>query len=147
MNYILVKWFSYKKDLNTIKKYFLKYNIINKGGVLMNKLGNWTFIIGFIVAILAGLLITNNSLVNNIWIVSLLVILGLVAGFLNVTQKEATPFLVASIALLAAGTANFGVFDNNYLKLSQVLQAIGIFVAPAAIIVAIKQVYSLASKR
>lgn len=113
----------------------------------MNKLGNWAFIIGFIVAILAGLLMTSSPLIDNIWIVSLLVILGLVAGFLNVTQKEATAFLVASIALLAAGTANLGVFNNNYLNLNQVLQAIGIFVAPAAIIVAVKQVYSLASKK
>lgn len=108
----------------------------------MNKLGNWAFIIGFIIAILAGLLMKSL----NLWVVSLLVILGLVVGFLNVTQKEATAFLVASIALLAAGTADLGLFQD-YINLSQALKAIGIFVAPAAIIVAIKQVYSLASKR
>ncbi len=108
----------------------------------MDKLGNWSFIIGFIVAILAGLVMKSL----NLWVVSLLVILGLVAGFLNVTQKEATAFLVASIALLAASQANLGVFQS-YINLSQALDAIAIFVAPAAIIVAIKQVYSFASKK
>jgi hypothetical protein len=108
----------------------------------MDKLGNWAFIVGFIVAILAGLVMKSL----NLWVVSLLVILGIIVGFLNVTQKEATPFLVASIALLAAGTADLGMFQN-YINLSQALDAIGIFVAPAAIIVAIKQVYSLAAKR
>ena len=108
----------------------------------MDKLGNWAFIVGFIVAILAGLVMKSL----NIWVVSLLVILGLIVGFLNVTQREATPFFIAAIALFAAGTANLGVFQN-YINLNQALDAIGVFVAPAAIIVAIKQVYSFASKK
>lgn len=108
----------------------------------MDKLGNWAFIIGFIIAILAGLVMSSLTIL----VVSVLVILGIIVGFLNVTQKEATPFLVASIALLAASQANLGVFQS-YINLSQALDAIAIFVAPAAIIVAIKQVYSFASKK
>jgi len=105
----------------------------------MEKIGGWAFIIGLVIAILVGLF-SSTSMV----IVAVLVVLGLIVGFLNVTDKETVSFLIASIALMAAGSANLGVLWAN---LSNVLSNISIFVAPAAIIVAFKAIYALGSKK
>ncbi|MBS3108304.1 hypothetical protein J4409_00365 [Candidatus Woesearchaeota archaeon] len=107
----------------------------------MSKIGSWSFIIGLIIAILAGLL----NLANQTGIIALvLVILGLIVGFLNVSGKEATPFLIAAIALLATSSASLSIIPTIGVRLSAIIGNIAVFVAPAAIIVAIKEIYSLA---
>ena len=103
------------------------------------KIGGWAFLIGLIIAILVGLFSSTSTA-----IVAILVVLGLIIGFLNITDKETVPFLIASIALLAAGSANLGVLWAN---LGNVLENISIFVAPAAIIVAFKTIYTLGAKK
>lgn len=103
------------------------------------KIGGWAFILGLVIAILFGLIGYNPS-----WAIGLLVVLGLIVGFLNITDKETVPFLVASIALLAAGSANLG---ELWVNLNGLLGNISVFVAPAAIIVAIKAVYALGAKK
>ena len=103
----------------------------------MESFGKWAFIIGAALAVIAGLLPTLGQ---QLWLPWALVVLGLVVGLLNVTAKETTEFLVAAIALMltspAAGTLG-GV-------LSIILANIAVFVAPAALIVALKAVYDLA---
>lgn len=111
-----------------------------------NKVGDWAFIIGAVLAILAGFIPGIPQ------ILLILAILGLVVGFLNVTSKETTAFLVATIALLAAGTGGSVLLQEiaavpvlaGYI--SAILGNIVAFVAPAALVVALKDVYALASK-
>lgn len=107
------------------------------------KVGHYAFIIGIIIAVIAGLFpeaIAGTTL--------LLVILGLIVGFLNVQSKETTEFLVASITLIVAGSAGLRVvtWANLGVYLSQILGNIAVFVAPAAVVVAIKAVFALAEK-
>lgn len=102
-------------------------------------IGGIAFIIGLIIAVLAGFLVQLT------WpTVVILVVLGIIIGFLNVTSGEATPFLVASIALMLAGSASLGAIPGVGSYLSGALSAVVVFVAPAAVIVAIKQIYGLA---
>ncbi len=76
----------------------------------------------------------------------LLVVLGLITGLMNITEKETTPFLVAALALLATGTASatLMVIPKVGIYLASIVNAIGVFVAPAAIVVALKTIKALA---
>lgn len=99
-------------------------------------LGHWAFIIGLVIAVLAGFS-TIPSLA------AILFILGLVVGFLNVGERESTPFLVAVTALLVMGVAGLqvGKFTPQVVSILNNFLA---FVAAAGLVVAIKQVLTVA---
>ncbi len=113
---------------------------------MASKMGQWAFIIGVLVAVVVGLFSSNLDPNTGGWLVLLLVVLGLIVGFLNVTEKESTPFLIAAVALLLTGTAGATLARipavGNYL--AGVVQQIAVFVTPAAIVVALKSIQSLA---
>lgn len=110
---------------------------------MAGKMGQWAFVAGIVIALVLGLSFFSE------WAGQLtlaLVILGLVVGILNVSEKEATSFLVASIALLATGTAS-GNLKLIWLVGDYLATAVGniaVFVAPAAILVAVKAIWGLA---
>ncbi len=111
---------------------------------LLAKVGSWAFIIGVIIALLVGIFTTGTG---NAVTTSILIILGLIVGFLNVTGKETTPFLLASVALIivsAAGGNILGQVATIGPYLQGFLQAMMIFVIPATIIVALKAIWALA---
>ncbi len=54
---------------------------------------------------------------------------------------------MAAIALLAAGTANFESIGAVGKVISNILGFVGAFVAPAAVIVALKAIYSMGAKK
>jgi hypothetical protein len=100
----------------------------------LTKVGHWSFVVGIILAILTGFSTAA-------WIPTVLGILGLIVGFLNVKEQESTPFLVAVIALLLIGTAvNLRVAETSVV--SSILANFVAFVAAAGLVVAIKQVLS-----
>ena len=107
-------------------------------------MGEWAFLIGFVIAIVVSLVSVSDAVQG--WLVLLLVVLGLIVGFLNVSERESTPFLVAAAALLIAGTTggNLAVIPWIGSKLQAIVQNVAVFVTPAAIVVAIKSVRSLA---
>ena len=111
------------------------------------KIGEWAFIIGAVVAIVIGVF-SNNLKGTRIgdWLPLVLVFLGLIVGLLNVTEKETTPFLVAAAALLVTGLVGETLTTipqiGGYLE--GIVKQIGVFVAPAAIVVALKSIQSLA---
>ena len=112
----------------------------------MAKMGEWAFLIGVIVAVVIGIFSSNLSTDIKGWLVLLLVVLGLIVGFLNVSEKESTPFLVAAAALLLTGTAGntLQVIPAIGIYLAGIVQSIAVFVTPAAIVVALKAIQSLA---
>ena len=111
---------------------------------MAGKMGQWAFIIGVIIAIVVGLFSSNLGVNTEGW----LVLLFLIVGLLNVTEKETTPFLVAAAALLITGTAGntLAVIPTLGSYLQGVVEAIAVFVAPAAIVVALKAIQSLAKE-
>lgn len=102
----------------------------------LTKVGHWALIAGIILAIIAGF-ITIPALGV------IFFILGLIIGFLNIKEKESTPFLVAVIALLVIGVAGLQL-DKLTPIVVPILENFIALVAAAGLVVAIKQVIILA---
>jgi len=113
----------------------------------MQGIGPLAFIAGIIIAILAGLFSTFVA-GYAAYIGLLLVILGLIVGFMNITDKEVVNFLIASIALMATSAIGWPYLDIIGMPIGTmiggILSYIGVFVAPAAVVVAIQAIYKLA---
>jgi uncharacterized membrane protein YccC len=111
------------------------------------KVGAWAFILGVVIAIIAGLASTYVVAFSP-YVLLVLVILGLILGFLNIRDKEVTGFLIAAIALMAVGTANLSsinlIVPTLGTLVNSIVQNIAVVVAPAALVVALKEVYNIA---
>ena len=113
------------------------------------QVGKYSFIAGVVIAILLGLAIPALSAAKG-WLYTILVLLGLVVGFLNVSGKETKDFLLVTVALVvvayAAGaqiSSWEGVqFVGKYL--TGIFGNIVAFVVPASVIVALKETWDLA---
>ena len=111
---------------------------------MASKVGEWSFILGVLLAVVFGFM-TAGSYAGILTLV--LVIAGLIVGLLNISEKETTPFLVASIALIVTSSAKLTVIDGLVPMVGTWLQNIvgniAVLVTPAAIVVALKAVYAL----
>ena len=112
------------------------------------KIGNYSFIIGVIIAIVIGLSVPLGKLTP--WLASLLVVLGIIVGFLNVTGKETQEFLLTSAVLIIAtaasmGGANTTIGSVQYIGkyLSGIFTQVLAFVVPATVVVALKDIWRL----
>ena len=109
----------------------------------LEQIGHWSFILGVIIAMVAGLAGAAYAEAAAL----LLVVLGIIVGFLNISERETTSFLVAAIALLLTGAAGLEKLPAIGSYLGPILTNISTFVAPAAVIVALKAVYELGKRR
>jgi len=100
--------------------------------------GKWAFLIGVILAVVLGLF---DPVMGN-WAI-VLVVIGLIVGLLNVTDKEVTPFLMSGAVLIIASALG-GSLMSDMPYVGAVLDALLAVFVPATIIVAIKNVFSLA---
>jgi len=108
-------------------------------------IGFWAFIIGLIIALAVGIMAalgTAEAIMPATIIV--LIILGLLIGFLNITAKEILLFLVATIALIVVGGvfAPLTTFSVGKI-LDAVLALVATLMAPAAIVAAIKALWAV----
>ncbi len=101
----------------------------------LTKIGHWAFIVGIIIAVLAGFS-------EFYYLPTILFILGLIVGLLNITERESTPFLVAVITLLLIGTAGFQLGFLTPL-VSRILSNFLAFISATALLVALKQVVTI----
>lgn len=111
------------------------------------KAGHYAFLAGVFLALLLGLF-PNIVGEYQAYSAFALVVLGLIVGFLNVTSQESTPFLVAAIALgMGSGivSLNFVPYFGGFL--SRVFTYVSVFVAPAALVVAVKAIYNMAESK
>lgn len=86
------------------------------------------------------------------WVLLILLILGIIVGLISVTTKEVHVFLTVAIALIVASTANIWAPLGEIHALlpywaDSILKFIVAFVAPAAVIIAIRGVFELESKK
>jgi uncharacterized membrane protein len=100
--------------------------------------GSWAFLIGVIIAIILGIF----GILNSTW-VTVLVIIGLVVGLLNVGDSESEPFLLSGIALIIASSLGQAAVSSVPVLL-RILQSLLLIFVPATIIVALRNVFSLA---
>ena len=106
----------------------------------MAKIGHVAFIFGIVISIVTGFFFKD-------WMLWLLTILGIVVGFLNIRAKEVQSFLLAAVSLVIISA--FGgelIYDIPRIGplLGRIYIALLIFVAPAAIVVALKSLYQAA---
>lgn len=108
-------------------------------------IGAIAFFAGMLLAIIGGGVSRDNGT-----IVLILIIMGIIIGLFNITGREMIPFLVAAIALVVVGSAvrPFSPLDDVIDGLGRVLNGmvayIAVLMTPAAIINAVRVVWSLA---
>ncbi len=111
----------------------------------MQKIGRYAFLAGLVISVLAGLMPMFGMSIGFYGLVAL-VVLGVIVGILNVTGKEVQPFLLGTVALMIVGTA-LGSVLSSVQAVADILSAFVAFVAGAALIVALKEVYAITSSK
>ncbi len=106
----------------------------------MEKIGHYLFAFGALVALVNGVL---PGVVPSAGLILLLI--GLLVGFLNVTAHETHNFLLAAVALLVANTVA-GMSQIPVLGpwAAAILGGFATMAAPAAVIVAFKAFWGMA---
>lgn len=118
-------------------------------------IGGYAFLVGIIIAILAGIVYTGDVIFGTAiltglssWIAILLVLLGLIIGFLNIKTAKSNDFLIAIIAIASVGLVSLTpmalVVDPLVLLITSIVSNIVVLVAPAALVVGLKQIMILA---
>jgi hypothetical protein len=119
-----------------------------------NSLGAWAFLVGVILAIIIGV---SSALIPipametySAQIYAILVILGIIIGFMNVSGKDTQTFMIAGAVLVIVSRFGMDSVTGSIIGIgigdavSSVFAALlGLFV-PATIIVALKAVFSIA---
>ena len=117
---------------------------LNFSGGGRNRIGGLFFVLGALIAILGGIVYPGTP---NAALSTVLIVLGIIVGLLNVTMREAHGFLLATASLVvvtALGGAVLGNIAFVGAYMAGVLHSVMTFVVPASIIVALKAVYVLA---
>jgi len=98
--------------------------------------GKWSFVVGVVLAVVAGFFTVPYAL-------TILAVLGLIVGFLNVTAKKSQEYLVAVITILIIGSAGiqaFSALGTLYSLYTAILTNTIAFVAASGLVVAIKEI-------
>lgn len=119
-----------------------------------NSVGAWAFLIGVILAIIIGLgtsLIPIPELTRfSAQIYGILVILGIIVGFLNVTGKDSQTFMIAGAVLVIVSKFGMESVTGSLIGIgvgdavTSTFSALLALFVPATIIVALKVVFSIA---
>ena len=114
---------------------------------MLQKIGSWAFIVGVVLAVVLAIFTQLNP-----WLTSVLIVLGLVIGLLNVATTETQPFLLAALALVIVSgfTSTNSVITQVAVigpVLGRIFTAILLLVVPATIVVALRSIYALAHAR
>lgn len=110
---------------------------------VMPMIGFWAFVIALVLGVIGGIFAPGQG-----GLILILVTLGIIVGLLNITEKEVMPLLIAAIALIVVGTAGFAPLDKIVSPLGTWLDHIvdyfATFMAPAAVINAIRVMFAVA---
>jgi hypothetical protein len=119
-----------------------------------NSVGAWAFLIGVVLAISIGLATTILSIPTLITysaqIYAILVILGLIIGFISIPGRDAQTFLWAGTIVVIVSKFGMESVTGSLIGIgigdavSSVFAALLALFVPATIIVALKTVFSIA---
>ena len=131
-------------------------------------IARWAYIIFVVIAIVAGLVLgymaydayttlpanppanwAENVATTNGYVLFIMLILGIIVGLTSITRREVRGFLIATIALLVASGANvwaglYYIHELLFFMAFAILSYIVAFAAPAAVIIAIRSVLTMA---
>ena len=118
-----------------------------------NSIGAWAFLVGVILAVIIGLSTTLISIpaltAYSGQIYAILVILGLIVGFLNVTGKDSQTFLFTGAILVVVSKFGMESVTGSLIGIgigdavSSTFAALLVLFVPATIVVALKQYFLL----
>lgn len=110
----------------------------------MKNYGSIAFIVGLVLAAIIALF---SALAVPMWAVIVLAVLGLIVGLLNISDKETSLFLVASVTFLLSFQALSSVLETlafGWEAVGTFFRMLNVFIAPAAAVVAIKAIMKIA---
>ena len=136
----------------------------------MEQIARWAYIAFVAIAIVMGLAIgymawdkragvylgdgwTDSDVSDyNGWVTLIMLILGVIIGLTSITEKEVTPFLIVTIALIVSSVANVwsplgNIHELLYYWATAILNYIVAFAAPAAVIIAIRALLPMAKEK
>jgi hypothetical protein len=114
---------------------------VKKHANTIQKVGSWAFIVGLLLAIIVGAWPLGTVAT------SVLILLGLIVGFLNVTSGESNSYLFSSLVLVVIsglGGEQLGHIELIGPMLQSEFSAMMVFIIPGAVVVALKAIYALA---
>ena len=108
-----------------------------------NMIGAWAFLIGVILAVILGVFQSYMSMRAVAILYPMIVVLGLIVGFLNIANKDSVTFLFASLSLVIVSA--FGQSVLGYVPyVNTTLASLLTMFVPATIIVALRTVFEIA---
>ena len=124
----------------------------------MEQIARWAYIAFVAIAIVMGLAVgymaySGESVVDiHGWVTLIMLILGVIIGLTSITEKEVTPFLIVTIALIVASIADVwsplsNIHELLYYWARYILNYIVAFAAPAAVIIAIRALLPMAKEK
>ncbi len=115
-------------------------------GLKGKSLGAWIFLIGVIIAIVLGLFSAKLSAGTQGIVLAILIIVGLVIGFMNVSGGETQRFLLASVILVIVSAMGEGAIPSGMIGgyVVAILNALLVLFVPATIVVALKSLFVIA---
>lgn len=119
-----------------------------------NTVGAWAFLIGVILAVIIGLSTTLLSIpalsIYSKQVYAILVLLGIIVGFMNVAGRDSQTFLIAGTVLVIVSRFGMDSVTGSLIGIgigdavSSMFGALLALFVPATIIVALKTVFSIA---
>lgn len=109
----------------------------------IEKIGKWSFIAGVALAIIAGFFTIP-------FIYTILAILGLVVGFLNIRTRDSIKYLISVLTLLVISSAllqTLSVGGASYALFDSFLGNTIVFLGASGIVVAIKEVIMIGTEK
>jgi hypothetical protein len=119
---------------------------------IFRKIGSWLFLIGVLIALIAGIIVGARWYVdNNAYIAMILSVLGFFVGILSffaigqITTERIPTFLIGALILVVIGataqTWTFGTNTNLVYFFQQLTGYLAFFAAPAAGLLAIRAIW------
>ena len=114
-----------------------------------NIVSAWAFLIGIVLALVGGMLSALFGSLNP-FLLGLLLVLGLVIGFIGVSPNDINKFMTSSVSLVIVSFAgSAGVRNIEFLNweicniVSSTLGALLVLLVPATIVVAVRSLFSI----
>ena len=112
----------------------------------------YAFLGGFIIAILMGFVYFNVDFLIRIIVALIIAVVGIIAGFTQITKEHEIPFLVGIITLITIGTAGLQVIEVvkeaaavqdvlPFFAAAPALSYLAVLLGPTATIVAFRIIF------
>ncbi|MBN2202999.1 MAG: hypothetical protein JW700_02350 [Candidatus Aenigmarchaeota archaeon] len=115
------------------------------------KASGWLFVLGILISVVSGLVPSIDSAM----VTGVLAVMGFIIGLLgalgvgSIDKSDVNMFLLSVVALMAAGGAGAAFENVMYIGsyMMAIVNYIGVLVVPAAVLIALKALWTSASTK